>query len=158
MNRLDHKVDHAWHVALNAANFSNGMDSFRHWMYHGKQLADEVPRLIYLFKSERTEGLATTHRQCSHSHPEPIQDNHLTCCLGVECRTCDHLLALEKAELTPEQIDECKAWTCAAHILTECGAHPNQYDTSEGFIQTTGDRMYWERVYASLAQSITAIK
>lgn len=149
MKRLDHKVNHAWHVALNAAN-TTGAD-FRHWMYHGKQIADEVPRLVYLFGAERAGGLSTTHRQCSHSEPEPIADNHLTCCLGVECRKCDALLAIEKAVLTPEQIDECKAWTCAAHILTECGAHPNQYDTSEGFVKTTSDQMYWDRVYASLA-------
>ena len=151
MNRLDHKVSHAWHVALNAANFVQGMAKRRHWMYHGKQLADEVPRLMRLFAMERTGNMSTIRRQCSYSPLEVIQDNHLTCCMGVECRSCEHLLALDKAELTPEQIDECKAWTCAAHILTECGAHPNRWDTSEGFVKTTGDQMYWQRVYASLA-------
>lgn len=153
MNRLDRHVSQNWHVALNEANFAPGagMTIFRHWMYEAKQLADEVPRLVYLFTSEREQKLPSVHRQCSHSPLEPVPDNHLTCCLGVECRKCEHLLVLEKAALTPEQIDECKAWTCAAHILTECGAHPNQYDTSEGFIQTTSDRIYWDRVYTSLA-------
>jgi hypothetical protein len=153
MNRLDHTVYHAWHVALNDANFTPGagMDTYRHWMYDAKHLADEVPRLTYLFARERKGEMANSHKQCSHSQAEPIIDNHLTCCLGVECRKCEHLSALDKAQLTPEQIDECKAWTCAAHILTECGAHPNQYDTSEGFVKTTSDTMYWERVYASLA-------
>jgi hypothetical protein len=59
------------------------------------------------------------------------------------------LHALEKAQLTPEQIDQAKAWTCVAHILSECG--PGRYiDTSEGFILTTDDRMYWDGVYANL--------
>lgn len=149
MNRLPSDVNQAWHVAINAAN--TDMSTWRHWMYHGKQIADEVPRLIYLFARERAGEMATAHRQCAHSQAEPIPDNHLTCCLGVECRTCDALLALDKAALSPEQIDACKAWTCAAHILTECGAQPNRYDTSEGFVKTTGDQMYWDRVYASLA-------
>jgi hypothetical protein len=153
MNRLDHTVMQNWHVALNDANFTPGagMTDFRHWMYHGKQIADEVPRLVYLFARERKGEMPAMHRQCSHSPAEPIIDNHLTCCLGVECRACEHLAALDKAALTPEQIDECKAWTCAAHILTECGARPNQIDTSEGFIKTTSDQMYWSNVYASLA-------
>jgi hypothetical protein len=153
VNRLSPDVNHKWHVALNDANFTPGagMATFRHWMYDAKQMADEVPRLTYLFARERKGELPALHRQCSHSPAEPIPDNHLTCCLGVECRKCEHLLALEKADLPPEQIDECKAWTCAAHILTRCGAEPNRYDTSEGFVKTTDDQMYWERVYASLA-------
>lgn len=149
MNRLDHDVSHKWHVALNEANFVGDKD-FRHWMYDAKQLADEVPRLVYLFALERQDKLPKLHRQCSHSSTEEVFDNHLTCCLGVECRKCEHLAALDKANLTPEQIDECKAWTCAAHILTEQGTQPH-IDTSEGFILTTDDRMYWDRVYSSLA-------
>ncbi len=149
MNRLHHDVNHKWHVAINAAN--TDMATWRRWMYYGKQIADEVPRLVSLFARERNGELPSLHRQCSHSPAEPVFDNHLTCCLGVECRSCDALLALEKADLPPEQIDEAKSWTCAAHILTECGAQPNRYDTSEGFVKTTDNQMYWQRVYASLA-------
>lgn len=150
MNRIPHDVNHKWHVALNAANFDKGAE-FRHWMYEAKHLADEVPRMAHWFKLERTGQTPALHRQCSHSPTEPIPDNHLTCCLGVACRDCEHLKAVAAADVLPEQIDEIKAWTCAAHILTEVGAHPNQYDTSEGYIKTTGDQMYWERVYSSLA-------
>jgi hypothetical protein len=151
MNRLPHDVDHKWHVALNKANFEGEKADFRSWMYEAKHVADEVPRMTYWFKLERAGQMPALHRQCSHSHVEPIPDNHLTCCIGVECRKCEHLAAVEKADLPPEQIDEIKAWTCAAHILTEVGAHPNRYDTSEGYVKTVGDTMYWERVYNSLA-------
>lgn len=150
MNRLSHDVSHKWHVALNAANFGTGA-VFHHWMYDAKELADEVPRMVYWLRTERTGQMPQVHCQCSHSASEPITDNHLTCCLGIECRKCEHLKAVEAADLSAEQIDEIKAWTCAAHILTECGAHPDRYDTSEGWLKTTDDQMYWERVYSSLA-------
>lgn len=151
MERLPHDMQHKWHTALNAANTNKS--NFRYWMYEAKRVADEVPRMIYWFKQERAGTMSQFHRQCSHSSVEPIPDNHLTCCLGVACRDCEHLKVVEQADLPPEQIDEIKAWTCAAHILTEVGAHPRQYDTSEGYIKTVGDRMFWERVYNSLASA-----
>lgn len=150
MNRLPYDVSHEWHVALNQYNFSDGA-TVLHWMYEAKRTADEVPRLTYLFMLERTGQLPQTHRQCSHSAPEPVPDNHLTCCLGVECRKCPHLAAVARSNLPPERIDEIKAWTCASHILHESGAHPHTIDTSEGYIKTTDDQMFWERVYSSLA-------
>lgn len=107
--------------------------------------------MVYWFEKERTGQMPQQHRQCSHSSSESIPDNHLTCCLGVECRTCEHLKAVEKANLPPEQIDAIKAWTCATHILHECGKRPYPPDTSEGYIKTTGDQMFWDRVYSSLS-------
>ena len=160
MDRLDRNIGHKWHIALNRHNFSSlelgqkrDMEKFKDWMYDAKHMADEVPRLSRLFLLERTNQLPKLHRQCSQSALEEIADNHLTCCLGVECHKCDELLALEKADLPPENIDELKAWTCAAHILSEKGKH--LIDDSEGYVLTTDDKMYWERVYSSLAQADT---
>lgn len=150
MNRPPFNVSHEWHVALNQYNVGDGA-TMLYWMYEAKRIADEVPRMVYWFKLERTGQMPQQHRQCSHSPTEPIPDNHLTCCLGIECRKCPHLAAVAKADLAPEQIDEIKAWTCAAHILTECGARARQIDTSEGYIKTVDDQMFWERVYSSLA-------
>ncbi|KAA3644532.1 MAG: hypothetical protein DWQ07_14020 [Chloroflexi bacterium] len=152
MNRLDHNLSHAWHVALN--QYSNENRSLEeseslNWMYEAKSLADEVPRLAILFKLERTGQLPAVHQQCSHAQPEEVKDNHLLCCLGVECRKCPHLLALEQAEVEPEQMDVIKAWTCAGHIVGE--AIKGHIDTSEGFLMTVDDRMYWDRVYTSMA-------
>lgn len=109
-------------------------------------MADEVPRMAYVLRLERTGALPQRHQQCSHSPVEKIE-NTLTCCLGVKCRECPYLLALEKAErMTPEQIDVAKAWTCAAHIVSKGGDVAR-----EGYILTTGDRIYWDRVYESLS-------
>jgi hypothetical protein len=48
--------------------------------------------------------------------------------------------------VTPEDIDIAKAWTCAAHIVSEGGDRMN-----EGYIVTVSDRMYWDRVCENLS-------
>lgn len=57
MERLDHKMSHPWHVALNA------MEGHTSWMYEAKGMADEVPRLVTLFGMERAGKLAKVHHQ-----------------------------------------------------------------------------------------------
>ena len=139
-----YQINQKWHEAIN--KFEGDYATQKDYMYDGKTAASESERLPILFKMEREGKLKKIHKQCSMSKQEEVIDNHLTCCLGVECRKCPMLLALEKAELTPEQIDNTKSWTCIAHILMTDG------DTAgEGFILTTDDRMYWDSVYASLA-------
>lgn len=141
---------HEWHVAINAyADLMrrNGSEWPR-FMYEAKTANREVRRLTLLFGKERQGGLPKEHQQCSRSQPQPVADNHLSCCLGVECRKCPHLAALEVAKLTPEQIDEAKAWTCVAHILMSGGDVVN-----EGYVLTVDDRMFWDRVYDSLANT-----
>lgn len=146
----DHDVNQEWHVAINqhADNQRKAGKDDYHWLYDAKTAAQEVPRLALLFDHERNGKLKKVHRQCSHSKLQEVVDNHLTCCLGVECRKCEHLLDLEKAKLTPDQIDWIKAWTCMGHILSNGGDH-----AGEGFILTTDDRMYWDTVYDHLAQA-----
>jgi hypothetical protein len=141
---------HAWHVALN--RFNQKSKTMHHWMYEAKRLAQEANRLPILFKKEREGDLPTIHKQCSLSASEKVIDNHLTCCLGVECRKCEHLMAIDLAEMPPEQKDEAKAWTCCSHILHECGK-PGIIDTSEGYVLTVDDRMFWNNVYRSMSCS-----
>lgn len=167
--------DHAWHVAINeyAAPYPHNPSvaaeqDGKAFLYQAKHAAHEVPRLALLFAREREGKLVQLHRQCSHDHTgQPVIDNHLTCCLGVECRKCPHLAALDRVQTrragewesrdgTPtyvprevpipdEQRDLLKAWTCVTHILMRGG------DTAgEGYVTTVDDRMYWDNVYASM--------
>lgn len=151
MNRLDNTFSHEWHVAINKFNDGKqGTEDWCHWMYEAKAAADEVPRLAALFAREREGNLPKVHVQCEHCAPDHqhIEDNRLTCCIGIDCRACPHLMAIDSAKLTDEQKDQAKAWTCAAHIISEGGDFAN-----EGYILTKDDRMFWDGVYNSLAAS-----
>lgn len=142
------RMFHQWHVALNGYKPDDGMAPS--WMYEAKRAVAESKRLALLFSMERQGKLPAVHRQCSHSADEAIADNRLTCCLGVECRACPELLALDKTVgVSSEFIDEAKAWTCVSHILHTRGG--GWVDTSEGYVLTTGDHMFWERVYENLS-------
>ena len=147
MNGIKYPMIHEWHACCNAAN-PNMRHRDNDFMYEAVTMANEVPRMAALFMLERKKALPQTHQQCSFQQKEPIQDNHLTCCLGVKCAECPALLALEKMDrVTPDQIDEAKAWTCAAHIVSKGGD-----SMREGYLLHVGDRMYWDRVYESMAQ------
>lgn len=135
-----------WHVAINEYVRGAGYKAVC-FMYRAKELQDEVPRLVTLFEMERRNRLPKAHRQCSCQDTVPVSDNHLTCALGVECRTCPHLSVIEATDIPDEKKDEAKAWTCVAHIL-DAGKH---CDTSEGMLLTVDDRMYWDSVYRSMA-------
>ncbi len=140
-------LDHNWHVVINK-HIDGKSFAERRFMYEGKTMASEVPRMIRLFAKERLGQLRTTHQQCSHSPVVPVPKNELTCCLGVKCRECPEWLALEQITgASPDEIDTAKAWTCAAHIVSKGGDIQN-----EGYILTTDDRMFWDNVYQSLAR------
>lgn len=154
MERIQYPLNHEWHVAVNRHQDSlrQSGQEWQRWMYEAMKMADEVPRMAMLFKAEREKSLPNTHRQCSRQAAVPVKDNHLSCCLGVKARECPHLLALEKIErCTPEDIDAAKAWTCAAHIVSSGGDHMN-----EGYMLRVDDRMYWDNVYANLAEGDAA--
>jgi hypothetical protein len=151
MERLKYPLSHEWHVAINrhsdeTRKAGKEWDAMR-FMYEANAMADEVPRMVMLFKAERENALPQTHRQCSQQAPVPVKDNHLSCCLGVKARECPHLLALDNiARCTPDDVDTAKAWTCAAHIVSQGGDVMN-----EGFMLRVDDRMFWDNVHASLA-------
>jgi hypothetical protein len=139
---------HAWHCAINAHVRDVGFDTAR-FMYDAKHAAEEVPRLTRLFGIARRGELPKAHVQCNvcASEPQHVHDNHLSCCLGVDCRTCPFLLALDNAEnMSDEQKDEAKAWTCVAHVIASGGDPAN-----EGFILTEDDKLFWANVYESMS-------
>ena len=141
-------ADHEWHVAINRFHHPDvgTHPEWCHWMYEAKTAMNEQQRLTRLFLAERTGKLRVIHQQCSRQPEEPLADNHLTCCLGVECRKCPQLLALDSAKMTPEEIDTAKSWTCVAHILSKGG------DISgEGYVLDESDKEFWQRTYANLA-------
>lgn len=150
MKRPTDSFRHEWHVAVNKYhNGKVGTSEWRHWMYEAMTMADEVPRMARLFRMERRGELAKTHKQCSMTPDVPVPNNHLKCCLGVKCEECPELRALNLiAYCTPEERDMAKAWTCAAHIVSEGG------DTArEGYILDVSDRMFWDNTYESLSQN-----
>lgn len=152
MERLQYTLSHEWHVAVNRHSDEWRNDDKKwgemRFMYEAKSMADEVPRMVMLFRQERENALPQTHQQCSMQAPAPVKDNHLTCCKGVKTRECPHLLALEKIErCTPADVDTAKAWTCAAHIASGGGDM-----MGEGYLLSVDDRMFWDNVHASLAQ------
>lgn len=144
--RLNHGFDHRWHVGLNQA------PEHTSWMYEAKAAAHEVPRLALLFSWERHE-LPALHVQCATCAPTPeaVPDNHLTCCLGTECRKCPHLAVLDAADLGDEERDIAKAWTCVTHIIREGGDKAR-----EGYLLTVDDRMYLSNLYRSLTEGAEA--
>lgn len=144
--RLSNHVQQEWHVAIN--KHTNGLDieKWPRFMYEAKKMADEIPRMALLFKRQREGSLPKVHQQCSHCKPEPIPDNFLCCCLGKKCHECPMLLALDAARMTPEEIDQAKAWTCAAHIVANGGDV-----AGEGYLMDESDRRYWSNLYQSLA-------
>ena len=152
MERLQYPLNHEWHVAVNRHS-NEWHKADKEWgemrfMYEAKSMADEVPRMVMLFRQERENALPQTHQQCSMQAPVPVKDNHLSCCKGVKTRECPHLLALEKIErCTPADVDTAKAWTCAAHIASTGGDIMN-----EGFLLRVDDRMFWDNVHANLMQ------
>lgn len=134
-----------WHETVNRFH-DDKHGEHRRWMYEAMDMMQEVSRLTRILGMERRGELTKKHKQCSLSPTEPVADNHLTCCLGVECRKCPELLALDSAELPPEKIDEAKAWTCVSHIASQ-GGDP----AKEGYLLTVDDRMFWDRVYENLS-------
>ena len=141
-----------WHIAINVYHKQVELGNFKKWMYKAKNVASSIPYMTHYFMMERTENLPKTHQQCSRSKPQEVINNHLTCALGIKCKNCEHLIALEKADILPEIIDKAKAWTCCMHIVWEKAQNKN-FDDSEGFIVTVDDRMLWNTVHNSLAQS-----
>lgn len=141
-----------WHEHVNRFTDGKlGTDKWPSFMYQAMDAASESRRLAGLFRAEREGKLKKVHIQCATvgTPPVAVPYNHLTCCLGVKCRECPYLLALEgggERALTVDQQDEAKAWTCVSHILMSGGDKAN-----EGFILTSDDRLYWDNVYASLA-------
>ncbi len=116
--------DYEWHRACNRESEKCRIEG-KEWpriLYSAMKVSDEVPRMVLLFQREREQGMPASYKMCAHdpSPPTPLQDNHLYCALGKECRRCEYLAAIDRSEsMTSEAKDEAKAWTCATHFLLE---------------------------------------
>lgn len=139
-----------WHGAINRfsdVQRKSGKD-YTGWMYTAKMVSDEVPRMILLFEEERRGRLPVSYKMCGLDQrpATELQDNHLRCGLGRQCRECPYLSAIEAAEnMTVEAKDEAKAWTCATHILLE--SKPN--DHIEQFMRDKSDDAFDARLAES---------
>ena len=140
-----------WHRAINIYAEAE-RTAGRSWplmMYLAKLVANEVPRMILLFERERKKGLPSSYKMCAHdpSPATPLPDNHLSCALGVQCRACPHLAAIDAADRMPNEAkDEAKAWTCATHILL--ASSPDTY--LESFVDDKSAAAFDERLARSL--------
>lgn len=171
-------MDHLFHVWINQRQDErrNAGESWEHDLYEWKDALQELRRLPQWLRRARTGMLPTLHQQCSHSAPEPITDNRLTCAPGVDVVACPILKSLYASfedqrtdgapytgephypDLTADDGDEIAARVCTWHIFTEqfrrILSGQGFIDTSEGYVQDEGDRMYWRNVYDSLSQGM----
>lgn len=149
--------NNAWHGACNAESdrlhAATPPGQPREWatlMHNARKISDEVPRMVLLFQYERERGMPDSYKMCGHD-PRPakkLEDNHLRCALGQECRKCPHLAAIDRSErMTPESKDEAKAWTCATHFLLE--SKPDVY--FEGILRDKSDHAFDARLVESFA-------
>jgi hypothetical protein len=142
--RKRHNLSHEWHCKLNKFNDIK-KSKFEHWMYEAKRIWEALPSMIKSFELESTGKLTKEYKHCSMSPAIPLKDNKLNCCLGKVCRDCDYLKALSGLE----NENEAKAYTCISHILHNI----EKCDTSEGYLLTDDDKMFWQNTYKSLADT-----
>lgn len=158
-DRPGSRMMHEWHVQINRYHSATSaavpmedrpkvFEDMR-FMYEAHNIADEIPRLKRLFMHERADALPKVHQQCSHTKPVPVEDNHLFCCLGVKCKECPMLQAIDKMDRPDHEKDYAKAMTCITHILSKGGDAGG-----EGYIMTVDDRMYWDNVVKSMQHGL----
>lgn len=178
---IDSKTNHVFHVWINSED-----DRLREMNNDGikpdKYTIDPHKDGLYGFKSamqllsskgqtwlgktigdNRLKSLPLVHQQCSHSEPDPLEENYHVCYRGEKLAECPILKRLRDTfakemersayyrEITDEQIDEVAAQVCVWHLLMGSG---NMYvDWNEGAFQSVSDRMFWSRVYDNLSQA-----
>lgn len=175
MSDLLSRSDHIWHVWMNKRKAYCSDDAFEHGLYEFKGLINFLGYGHEQIQRAFEGKLATVHQQCSRCEPEPIKENRLKCCLnGTDVTACPILVSLkETAErerqpltfpdgrkfdrhITDEEIYRLMARTCAWHIFAKAiGATSGWHgiDTTEGYLCDVSDRMFWSRVYESMAAS-----
>ena len=165
---------HIWHAWMNRRNEERAKagEEFDHSIYRWK---DALNFAEYGHKriQQAFEGtLPTTHKHCSLSPTEKVENNKLVCCLGQEVPTCPMLLSIKtlheeywtrpvvecsgydpgeyyRKEVKPENMYRTMAKTCAWHVYEE--SRKRFIDSSEGFHLDEGDRRFWQRTYESMA-------
>lgn len=169
------QADHVYHAWINRRQdeLAKAGKQREHSLYEFKSLMHFLQWGGKRIEKAFTGQLPVLHQQCSRCEPEPIPNNVLKCCMGVEVLECDILLSL-KATFEEERNRECgvlgkhysgipdeemyrlMAQTCAWHIyktVTKGQEGWGGIDTSEGHLLDVSDRMFWDRVYSSMADS-----
>ena len=172
-NKHKNQADHIWHVWMNRYS-EKEQKAGREWphsLYEFKSLLHFLEYGWVLLQKAFTDALPKVHQQCSHSPVEAVPVNVLKCCLGTECTKCEILLSVKEAfdaerqrecgqlgkyyaEVPDEEMYRRMAGVCAWHIYREaCGITEGFHgvDTSEGHLMDVTDRMFWDRVYGSMA-------
>lgn len=168
---MKHTADNVWHGWINSEgdrkDEADFIDPHHTGLYEFKsamQMAGATGGWLAMkISKERMQALPMVHQQCSHTQPEPMEANYLTCGFGVKLNGCPILNRLqsyfdkrmehpyESKNVTPEEIDEAKAMTCIWHMLM--GKKDGCYiDWNEGAVQDCSDRRFWDRVYSNLSE------
>ena len=154
--------DHLWHVFMNRLSekdHDHTLYEFKntiHWLEYGHE------KIAQAFEGR----LPSTHRQCSMSYVEAVPSPELRCAIGKNVLDCEILSQLRAvvdehrnkeqgfyADFTEEALYRLMSLTCAWHILKQAAGMQQGWrlDTSEGYMQDTSDRIFWERTYRSMA-------
>jgi hypothetical protein len=174
--KQDRSLEHIWHVWINRRQEMRRAETpdatQEHSLYEFKSMLQFLEYGHRLIQDAFEGKLATTHKQCSHSPTLPILNNVLKCAIGTEVTTCPILLQLRETfqsqiesitpfngekpygDLPPKSVYGLMAKTCAWHIYaTSCRVQEGWggIDTSEGYLMDESDRMFWARVYESMA-------
>ena len=159
---LSHEENHRWHSWINKVSgiLAKENKMLDRTVYEFKSMLDWLS-YGHIKLAEAFEGrLPSIHRQCSHQPEEQIKQNMLRCAIGKNVLECPILASLKadyeehvKPPLESESLFKIMSATCAFHVMQKATAMTEGFrlDTSEGYMQDTSDRMYWERVYESMA-------
>jgi hypothetical protein len=172
---LNHKADHVFHGWINSESGfhdeepkESPINPHEEGLYSFKSAMNTLAWLPQKIGAERMRALPLVHQQCSHSAPEPLRENYLTCAFGVKLRECPILARLGMtfdaernktgsdgqpsyyADIPDTEIDKAKAMVCVWHMLM--GQHKGYVDWNEGAVQDVSDRRFWDQVYSNLAQ------
>jgi hypothetical protein len=166
---MSNRTDHVFHVWINSEAGPKDkptempLEPHKDGLYSFKAAMQMMPWLTAAIGRERRKQLPLVHQQCSHSPPEPIAEEYLTCALGQKLRECPILQRLADtfaewraksyySAITDEQVDAVKAQTCLWHMLM--GNNGAFVDWMEGPVQTVSDRMFWQRVYDHMSTPV----
>lgn len=159
------QADHLWHVWLNSRNT---VGSFDHSMYEFKSMLDFLRYGHEQIAKAFTGGLTKTHQQCSRCQPEEVKDNKLSCAFGTDVTKCQILVSIKSvfdaerervcgsigkfySSVPDSEMYRVMANTCAWHMYTQPIKDKSHIDTSEGWLTDVSDRMFWDRIYQSMA-------
>ena len=154
--------DHIWHVFINKLC----AEKHDHTIYEFKSMIEWLEYGHEKIAQAFEKRLPSSHQQCSRTEPEPIPASTLTCAVGKNVLECEILASLRAvvdehkamdrgyyADFTDADMYRLMSFTCAWHILKKSTRMQDGWggvDTSEGYMQDTSDRMFWERVYRSM--------